>query len=123
EVRGIDASTDLAVVSLPISGGANPPVAERREGPAPRVGDFVFAVGRNPSGVVHASFGHVGAAGGAWRTWRGGAVDSLVRLDGGLYPGLAGAPVAGADGRIVGVASPALSRHHGVVLPVQTVER
>src|SRR4051812_31851939 len=49
EVRGIDAGTDLAVVSLPASGGANPPAAERREGPAPRVGDFVFAVGCNPS--------------------------------------------------------------------------
>jgi S1-C subfamily serine protease len=121
EVRGVDIGTDLAVVSLP--GGASVPAAERYDGPPLRVGDFVFAVGRNASGVTHASFGHVGAAGGAWRTWRGGSVDSLLRLDGGLYPGLAGAPVADAAGRVVGVASPALSRHHGVVLPVQTVER
>ena len=123
EVRGVDPGTDLAVVALPASAHGLP-VAERRPVDAPlRVGDFVFAVGRNGSGSVHASFGHVGAAGGAWRTWRGGAVDRLIRLDGGLYPGLVGAPVADAAGQVVGVASPALSRHHGVVLPAETVDR
>jgi S1-C subfamily serine protease len=119
ELRGIDGSTDLAAISFT----GEVPAAERATAAAPRVGDFVFAVGREPSGRVQASFGHVGAAGGAWRTWRGGQVDRLIRLDGGLYPGLAGAPVADAQGQVLGVASPALSRLHGVVLPVATVER
>jgi S1-C subfamily serine protease len=83
----------------------------------------VFAVGREPSGAVQASFGHVGAVGGAWRTWRGGRVERLIRLDGGLYPGLAGAAVGDASGRPLGVASAALSRHHGIVLPLETVGR
>ena len=121
EIRGVDSSTDLAAVSF--EGGAAPPTAERAVAAEPRVGDFVFAVGRETSGRVQASFGHVGAAGGEWRTWRGGRVERLIRLDGGLYPGLAGAPVADASGLVLGVASPALSRHHGVVLPVATVER
>jgi S1-C subfamily serine protease len=60
---------------------------------------------------------------GAWRTWRGGRVERLIRLDGGLYPGLGGAAVADASGRVLGVASPNFSRHHGVVLPVPTIER
>ena len=120
EIRGIDPSTDLAAITF--EGGAVPS-AERAAAAEPRVGDFVFAVGREPSGRVQASFGHVGAAGGEWRTWRGGRVERLVRLDGGLYPGLAGAPVADASGLVLGVASPALSRHHGVVLPVPTIER
>lgn len=119
-VRGIDAATDLAVVSFADRGV--PPVV--RDGEAgPRVGDVVFAVGREPSGAVQASFGHVGAVAGAWRSWRGGAIERLIRLDGGLYPGLAGAAVSDATGRLLGVASPMFSRHHGVVLPVATVER
>ena len=119
-VRGTDPGTDLAVVALE---GGGPAVAERRLDPAPRTGDFVFAVGRDAAGLVHASFGHVGASGGAWRSWRGGQLDRLVRLDGGLYPGLMGAPVADAQGQVIGLASAALSRHHGVVVPAATIDR
>jgi S1-C subfamily serine protease len=122
EVRGIDPGTDIALIGCD-TGGSPPAARPPADTPPPRVGDFVFAVGRNAAGTVHASFGHVGAAGPAWRTWRGGAVDRLIRLDGGLYPGLAGAPVAREDGTLVGIASPALSRHHGVVLPLATLER
>jgi S1-C subfamily serine protease len=120
EVRGLDGGTDLAAISV---GSGALPVPERAAGVTPRVGDFVFAVGRKPSGLVQASFGHVGAATGEWRTWRGGRVERLVQLDGGLYPGLDGAPVADAAGRVLGVASSAFSRHHGIVLPAATIDR
>jgi S1-C subfamily serine protease len=119
EVRGVDGATDLAAVAF---ASAALPVAERATA-APRVGDFVFAVGRKASGLVQASFGHVGSVAGEWRTWRGGRVEHLVQLDGGLYPALEGAPVADRAGRVLGIASSALSRHHGIVLPVATVER
>jgi len=119
-LRGVDPSTDLAAISFD-AGSAKP--AERAVDAQPLVGDFVFAVGREPSGLTQASFGHVGMVGGEWRTWRGGRVETLIRLDGGLYPGLAGAPVADATGQVLGVASSAFSRHHGVVLPVATVDR
>ena len=120
ELRGVDGATDLAAVTF-ASGSL--PVAERADGAPARVGDFVFAVGRKPSGLTQASFGHLGAVAGAWRTWRGGRVDRLLQLDGGLYPGFEGAPVADAAGRVLGIASPAFSRHHGVVLPAATVDR
>jgi serine protease Do len=120
ELRGVDGSTDLAAVTF--TSGALP-VATRAADATPRVGDFVFAVGRKPSGLTQASFGHVGAAAGEWRTWRGGRVDRLIQLDGGLYPGFEGAPVADASGQVLGIASPSFSRHHGVVLPVATVDR
>jgi S1-C subfamily serine protease len=120
QVRGVDGASDLAAVQFD---SAEIPVAERAPLSAVRLGEFVFAVGREPSGLAQASFGHVGMAGGAWRTWRGGRVEQLIRLDGGLYPGLAGGPVANAGGQVLGVASGALSRHHGVVLPVATVDR
>lgn len=120
QVRGVDIATDLAAVSF--ASGSLPVAGAVGAVPA-RVGDFVFAVGRESSGLVQASFGHVGMAGGEWRTWRGGRVEQLVRLDGGLYPGLSGAAVANAAGQLLGVASPAFSRHHGVVLPLATVDR
>jgi S1-C subfamily serine protease len=120
-LRGVDGGTDLAAVTF--ASGAMP-VAERADATAaPRVGQFVFAVGRKTSGLTQASFGHVGAVAGEWRTWRGGRVERLIQLDGGLYPGLDGAPVADASGRMLGVASSAFSRHHGVVLPAATVDR
>jgi serine protease Do len=120
EVRGVDAGTDLAAVACTSDAM---PVAERAAAAGPRVGDFVFAVGREPSGLTQASFGHVGSVAGEWRTWRGGRVDRLIRLDGGLYPGLDGAPVADAAGQVLGIASSAFSRYHGVVLPVATIDR
>jgi S1-C subfamily serine protease len=120
EVRGVDGSTDLAAVTFT---SAAMPQAEPATHAAPRVGDFVFAVGRTPSGLTQASFGHVGMAGGEWRTWRGGQVDRLIRLDGGLYPGLDGAPVADASGQVLGIASSAFSRQHCIVIPVATVDR
>ena len=119
-VRGTDAGTDLAVITVD---GDGAPVAERRLDPPVRTGDFVFAVGRDAAGLVHASFGHVGASGPAWRSWRGGQLDRLVRLDGGLYPGLMGAPVADPQGQVIGLASAALARHHGIVVPAATIDR
>lgn len=120
QLRGVDPGTDLAAIAF--TGPALPPVARDGEARA-RAGDFVFAVGRDASGGVHASFGHVGSAGGAWRSWRGGRVERLLKLDGGLYPGLDGAPVSHAGGACIGIASSAFSRHHGVVLPPETVDR
>ena len=120
EVRGIDGGTDLAAVTFDSGAIA---VAERATAAAPRIGDVVFAVGRKPSGLTQASFGHVGSVAGEWRTWRGGRVDRLIQLDGGLYPGLGGAPVADASGQVLGIASSAFSRHYGVVLPAATVDR
>ena len=73
--------------------------------------------------MAHASFGHVGAVAGAWRSWRGGQLDRYLRLDGGLYPGLMGAPVCDAQGQVLGLASAALARHHGIVIPAATVDR
>lgn len=135
-LRGSDPGTDLAVLEFAAddrpapaaaavvapAAAANPVPGDPGRGGA-RVGDFVFAAGREPEGGVHASFGHVGATGGAWRSWRGGRFDTLIRLDGGLYPGLAGAAVAGVQGPVLGIASPAFSRHHAVVVPAATIER
>ncbi len=120
EVLGSDVATDLALVRL---ASADSPVLARETPTPSRVGNFVFAVARSASCIVQASFGFVGSVAGEWKTWRGARVERLIRLDGGLYPGFEGAPVADAEGRLLGIASSALSRHHAIVLPVETVDR
>lgn len=119
EVRGADGGTDIAAIAF--ESGALPAI-DRSEAATPRVGDFVFAVGRDPSVAVQASFGHIGSVAGPWRTWRGGSIDALIRLDGGLYEGFQGAPVANAAGTVLGIASSAFSRSHAVVIPVATID-
>ena len=122
EVAGLDPDTDLAALRVP-GLGAQAPI-ERDEAAPPRVGDFVFAVAHDSHAGIQASFGRLGAVSGAWRAGRGGAeIEQRLRLDGGLYPGFEGALVADAAGRVLGLATSAFSRTHGLVLPAATVDR
>lgn len=118
-VVGVDEATDLAL--LHAEGVAPPPAS--MAGEVPRLGAALAVLGRLPSGDAHASFGHVGLVGPRWRTWKGGPIEHRVRLDGGLFAGLPGGPVVDATGRVLGLASGALSRHHGLLLPAVTVTR
>lgn len=117
---GIDASTDLAVFRLP---DAALPAAQIGDAGALRAGHFVTAVGRGAEGDTIASHGIVNRAGGPWQTWLGGALERLIRLDGGVYDSLAGAAVADAGANVIGIATPALSRSNGIVVPASTVTR
>lgn len=118
---GIDSSTDVALFRLADQGAlALLPAAAA----APvRAGHFAVAVGRSGEGDTIASAGIVNRVGGPWQTWLGGSIDRLIRLDGGVYEGLSGAPVADADGAVIGIATAALSRSYGIVVPATTVSR
>ena len=117
-LAGVDTSTDLAVLNLEGVGGQ---VAEVGDPASVRAGHFVFAVARDVSGQPAASFGIVAATGGEWRTWRGGHIDRMIRLDGGLHPGFSGGPVADTRGQVIGVGTSALARGFGIVVPSSTV--
>ena len=67
--------------------------------------------------------GVISAVGGAWTTWRGGRIDQYVRLDVSLYPGSSGGAVVDTGGRVIGLATSALSRAAGVAIPAATVDR
>ena len=119
-LAGVDTSTDLAVLKLD---SAVAKFAEVSEAASVRAGHFVFAVSRDTGGEPAASFGIVSAAGGEWRTWRGGHIDRLIRLDGGLPPGFSGGPVADMGGQLIGIGTSALARGFGIVIPSSTVNR
>jgi serine protease Do len=120
QLAGVDASTDLAVLKVESAGGQ---VAQVGDPASVRTGHFVFVAARDVSGQPAASFGIVAATGGEWRTWRGGHIDRMIRLDGGLHAGFSGGPVADTRGQIIGVGTSALARGFGIVIPSSTVNR
>ena len=105
---GIDSSTDLALFRLADADAVRPLLLA--EAAPVRAGHFAIAVGRSGEGDTVASAGLVNRVGGPWQTWLGGSIDRLIRLDGGVYDGLSGAPVADADGAVIGVATGAPER-------------
>ena len=117
ELAGRDPGTDIAV--LRVQGGSAPPLEASR---ALRAGDLVVAVGRHEPGVL-ASLGMVGTAGGPWKTWRGGYVDSLLRLDMGAYPRASGSALIDSGGRFAGMLTTGLTRTAPVAIPAATIDR
>ncbi len=118
ELAGRDPGSDLAV--LRIEGGS---AAEVDEASAPKAGEIVFAVGRTRNTGVSAVVGIISGVGGPWNTWRGGRLDPFIRLDLRLYPGLSGAALLNAAGKIIGIASAGLSRSSPLAIPAATVAR
>src|SRR3954447_1197279 len=94
-----------------------------RDPAAIRAGDLLAVVGLTTDAGPSASLGVMGAVGGSRRTWRGGTLDQFLRLDVNLYPSQSGAAVVGADGALLGMATPALSRHSAMAIPVSTLSR
>jgi S1-C subfamily serine protease len=86
-------------------------------------GNLALAIGRAEDSGVNATLGIISAIGPAWRTWRGGRLDSYIRLDLTLYPGSTGALVINIAGEALGIATPALSRIAGVAIPAPNVDR
>jgi S1-C subfamily serine protease len=115
---GSDAGSDLAVLKVDMDGA---PVTAARETPVP--GNLALTIGRSEDSGVNATMGIVSAVGPAWRTWRGGRLDSYIRLDLTLYPGSTGGLVVNVAGEAIGIATPALSRIAGVAIPAPTIER
>lgn len=118
-LAGRDPGTDLAVLKVE-GAGAAPTFA-----PADSVktGNLALAVARSPELGANATMGVISAVGGPWSTWRGGRLDQYIRLDVSLYPGSSGAAVVDTSGRVLGIATSALSRAAGVAIPAATIER
>jgi S1-C subfamily serine protease len=117
-LAGSDPGTDLAVLRTGSDGQAPPPLSQ-----PPVPGHLALALGRTQDSGVNATLGIVSALGPPWRTWRGGRLDSYIRLDLTLYPGSSGGLVVNPAGEAVGIATSALSRIAGVAIPAVTVNR
>jgi S1-C subfamily serine protease len=118
-VAGRDESTDLAVLRVTDSGAA-PAIAPES---SVRVGTLVLALGRRTGNGISASFGIMSAAGGSWRTWRGGNVDRFLRPDVSIYTGFSGGALIDAEGRVIGINTTGLTRGAAVTVPASTVSK
>lgn len=118
---GRDAGTDLAVLRLEKDVSAN--TAPLSDGTGLHVGQLVLSVGRSRLNDFAASAGIIARVGGPWQTWRGGQIDSLLRPDVTLYPGLSGSALIDSRGRVLGINSSALARAATITIPTVTVER
>ena len=119
-LAGRDPGTDLAVLKLAEAGvtAATPGFPE-----VLKPGHLVLAIGRSADSGVNATMGVMSAVGGPWRSWRGGQIDQYLRLDLTLYPGSSGGAVVDTAGRVLGIATSALSRIAGLAVPASTVNR
>lgn len=119
ELAGRDPGTDLA--ALKIDAKALPSISDARANA--RTGNIVLAIGRHREIGVCAALGVVSVVGPGYQTWRGGKLDSFLRLDLELYPGCSGALVVDARGDALGIATSVHSRFAPVAIPGITVDR
>jgi S1-C subfamily serine protease len=117
-LAGRDPSTDVAVLRFQPDGL---PAAPTADAASLRPGHVVLAIG-NHEGAPIASLGIVAIAGPAWRSLRGGAIDSLIRLDLALSPAAEGGAVVDVEGRVVGMAVLG-PRRRARAIPTSTIDR
>lgn len=116
---GRDPGTDIAVLKVEAGGLTSAEPSETES----RVGHLVLALGRPSSGSPMATMGIVSATDGAWRTWRGGRIEGVVRSDVTLYPGFSGGPLIDGSGRVIGMNSSSLARGLAVTVPHAVLNR
>ncbi len=121
QLAGRDAGTDIAALRL--DGGADFETATVAGPDALRAGALVLALGRPWRGPPTASLGLVSAVGDEWRTWQGGRIERMVRLDITVHDGFSGGPLIDATGRVLGINTSTLARGAPLTVPVVTVER
>jgi S1-C subfamily serine protease len=119
EVAGRDPGTDLTVLRIK---DLSIPTIQQVERSAPRAGDLIVAIGRNQQSV-NAALGIISSVSGPSQTWRGGKLDQVIRLDVSLQPVASGSSVVDSAGKLVGIATPVLSRAAAFAVPHATVER
>ena len=117
-LAGRDPTTDVAVLRFQPDGMA---AAQTADAASLRAGHVVLAIG-NHQGDPIASLGIVAIAGGAWHSRRGGAIDSLIRLDMVLSQAAEGGALVDTQARVVGMAVLG-PRRRVLAIPTATIDR
>jgi S1-C subfamily serine protease len=120
QVLGRDPSVDLAILRVE---GLTVPCLPIAEPASLKAGLLAAVVGMTQDAGASVSLGIIGAVGPQRRTWRGGVLDQFIRLDVNLYPSQNGAAVVNAEGELIGMATPVLSRRSTITVPVSTIRR
>jgi S1-C subfamily serine protease len=121
---GRDPSTDLAVLRVETDQPLGiEPIANTDDNEL-QIGNLALAVGRvHFERGVTAGLGIISVLGDKWRTWRGGAIDHLIRTDISIFIGFSGGALIDVQGRIIGINTTGIARGAGLTIPVSTVNR
>lgn len=112
-LAGRDPGTDLAVLKLDKGSAATAEVSKA----APRVGQFVLALGRPSKEGIESSFGTINAIHGPVRTGRGGMIERYIKTDVVSYPGFSGGPLINGDGTVFGINTSGFSSGSALTIP------
>jgi putative serine protease PepD len=106
EVKGSDASSDLAVVTIdPGSAPRNAKPLQFADSRQVRVGDTAIAIG-NPFGLDRtATEGIVSGIGRSIKAPNGFSIDEVIQTDAPINPGNSGGPLLDETGRVMGINS------------------
>ena len=119
-ILGRDPGIDLAILKAE---GLNTRTLPKADATTLKTGMLAIVVGFTADVGATTSLGILGAVGPERRIWRGGTLDHFLRLDANVYPSQSGAAVVTAEGQLIGMATPALSRHSTLIVPMSTIER
>lgn len=123
KVRGVDPTTDLALLEIEgdLASIGAAPIA--RGASTPAVGQLTLRLAR-PGRTVQASLGIVSALGDEpYVSQRGGEIDRYLESDAAHRPGFSGGALIALDGSFLGLTSTALAQGHSVQVPLVTLER
>ncbi len=120
KVLGRDPSVDVAILE---ANDLKATVLPTADAGSLKAGMLAAVVGMTRDVGPSVSLGILGAVGPERRTWRGGSLEQFIRLDVNLYPSQNGAAIVTSEGQLIGMATPALSRHSTMALPVATLQR
>jgi S1-C subfamily serine protease len=109
-LAGRDEATNVAVLQVATLPEHSPIDAAD----AQRPGDALVGLARHPDGALMAALTLVQHAGAPLRAWRGLAYDRVLRLDRGLPPTFAGAPLLDPRGRLAGTVRAGALRAAGI---------
>ena len=117
DMVGSDPDTDLAVLSIAVSGVPCLQFADARH---VRVGQIAIAVG-NPLGYSHTvTSGVVSAIGRSLRTPGGRLVDDVVQTDAALNPGNSGGPLVNTSAQVIGVNTAVIRPAQGIAFAISS---
>jgi len=105
EVRGVDPSSDLAVLQVDPARAGQLTALELADSSTVRTGQLAIAIG-SPFGLPQtATAGIVSGTGRHIEAPDGFQIDSVIQTDAPINPGNSGGPLLDADGRVIGVNS------------------
>jgi S1-C subfamily serine protease len=108
-----DPATDLAI--LTVEGLGLAPAANSEK--APKLGQFVLAVGRPSSGQPMASGGIISAIGGPVRTRDGALLEQYLTTDARPYPGFSGGALVNTSGEVIGIMTSGVLGNTSIAIP------